>query len=298
LDDPERVEESIDSVYLHPPDELLGAMTPRQRVALHRILRRSPENQFHHSPLVIPHPDAKTWLQSKGFPQDVAEQIAKLSYEFEGRKILTADQFALKQVESLQGRAKLYRLLCHEHGLIVRLRIRPDSDLRAIADYWRDGNKQETILPVLEAVARTQGVEYLDIAHLLPPTARKLLNTFPELRSMRAGNMPDCLWTAANFFRVEASDRMLNPVAAARELMSLYEPVDGERRFGDLIMLIPDENPIPVHAAIYIADDIVFTKNGYSMFKPWVLMRIDRMMQVFSRPEAMHAEWFRRTAHR
>lgn len=37
-----------------------------------------------------------------------------------------------------------------------------------------------------------------------------------------------------------------------------------------------------VHAAVYIADDIVFTKNGNNIRQPWILMRLKNLIAAYS----------------
>ena len=70
-------------------------------------------------------------------------------------------------------------------------------------------------------------------------------------------------------------------------LHSEYQRVDGEKRFGDVVILV--ETGYALHACVYIADDIYYTKNGTDPNQPWVLMRMKDMsaQYVSGRPQ----EW-------
>jgi hypothetical protein len=48
-----------------------------------------------------------------------------------------------------------------------------------------------------------------------------------------------------------------------------------------------------VHMCVYVADDIVFTKNGYAPREPWVLMRERDMMIHYSPKKPLSRAVFR-----
>ena len=50
---------------------------------------------------------------------------------------------------------------------------------------------------------------------------------------------------------------------------------------GDLVLLINAQNRV-MHSSVYLADNIVFTKNGINFAQPWVTMRINDMVGYFS----------------
>ena len=129
----------------------------------------------------------------------------------------------------------------------------------------------------------TKGVDYLDIAHLLPPIPRMLLNTFPDPTLLRADKSPDCTWTAVHFFRSGPSDRLMDFGEAVQEIEAIYEPATDDARFGDLLTFVKGEDERPIHVAVYIAADIAFTKNGNGLFVPWVLMRISDIEKLYSK---------------
>ena len=62
-----------------------------------------------------------------------------------------------------------------------------------------------------------------------------------------------------------------------KDYYEIYEPT----QLGDLVLVTtPDEKV--VHAAAYIADDIVFTENGHHPTQPWVFMHLSDMVEAYA----------------
>ena len=65
-----------------------------------------------------------------------------------------------------------------------------------------------------------------------------------------------------------------------------YSPVSeklADADFGDVIFL-QNESGALVHSAVYIADDIVFTKNGSGLNQPWIYMKMEDMLPFYRAP--------------
>jgi len=63
--------------------------------------------------------------------------------------------------------------------------------------------------------------------------------------------------------------------------------------FGDLIMLM-DERRQLVHLGVYVADDVVLTKNGVEDLQPWVLMKFPEMRALYTQERALDLLGYRR----
>jgi len=50
-------------------------------------------------------------------------------------------------------------------------------------------------------------------------------------------------------------------------------PIAKATAYGDIVLFL-DDSGNAIHSAIYLADDIVFTKNGNNFAQPWMLMRL------------------------
>lgn len=67
---------------------------------------------------------------------------------------------------------------------------------------------------------------------------------------------------------------------AISSLRQDYHIVESEFQLGDVIGLLDAEGDL-FHVAVYIADDLVFTKNGTSPVSPWTLMPLQRVKDYY-----------------
>jgi hypothetical protein len=111
---------------------------------------------------------------------------------------------------------------------------------------------------------------------MLPLFAQRRLDTFP----LGTDEGRECFWTALNFFSDTPDDRYSDAAYVIATLASQYSPITSAPRFGDLVLTL-DSKMTPVHAAVYIADGIVFTKNGQDVTTPWILMRQETMSALY-----------------
>jgi hypothetical protein len=93
-----------------------------------------------------------------------------------------------------------------------------------------------------------------------------------------------------NFFNDPPDDRYHNDEVWRKELEQDYTPV-AEAVFGDLIFFLRTDGT-PLHAAVHIADDVVFTKNGGSLTQPWILMKLEDLLAKYPTTAPMRAVIF------
>ena len=119
---------------------------------------------------------------------------------------------------------KIRKALTRTPTLVVSLRVTPETDVAAVADYWGGPKFAEEILPFLEANADSGAAHLVGLGRLLPPIPRQLLYTFPDATFGHTGYYPDCHWTSLNFANREALDRLADPtLATALRLAELHE---------------------------------------------------------------------------
>lgn len=275
-----------------PRDELILGLNSVQRAGLARVLRENELNITYREPVVIESGDAVTWYREAGLEEDLVQKIASLCY-FRGQSLVFSDlSYIASILETIEDQKRFIRATTRTRSLVLRLNIGAGDEYREVADYWTAGHKRKAILPILESIAETQGVERLDMAHLLPPTPRKLLYTYPDLRSFLTVGERDCHWTSFNFFKSEPdgvlSERMMN-----EWLNHNYVPVTGALTYGDVIILRNAETGDAIHSATFIAGDIVFTKNGKERLSPWILMRYSDMERRYRLDEGLSASVYR-----
>ena len=101
---------------------------------------------------------------------------------------------------------------------------------------------------------------------------------FPHKESSR---VHDCHWTSLNFFRDTADTRAVTPETFTEELAANYFPITGDPRYGDVLILATPSGEI-LHSAVFIADEIVFTKNGSTAIYPWMFSTIPDLLMQYS----------------
>jgi len=268
-------------VTVVPSNEVLLGLTPEARVAIYSVLTRWEEDTHHHEPVVIFAHSVREWLEHEDLPEEVVAAIEKTSYH-RGKNLVFADTpLVLRMVDTEEERLKIRKALTRTPTLVVSLRVTPDTDVAAIADYWGGATGSKDMLPFLESIADSGITRSVDITHLLPPTARRLLYTFPNAESGRTGYYPDCHWTSLNFRIAEPLDRLADPTLATGYVLQNYTKVQGPYHYGDVIFLMDGPTGNAIHSCVYLADDLVFTKNGRSPTQPWVVMKLDDVVAYY-----------------
>ena len=64
-------------------------------------------------------------------------------------------------------------------------------------------------------------------------------------------------------------------------------------QYGDILLLMNEKQEVK-HSAVFIADDIVFTKNGNNYRQPWMLMRIPDLLTTYPATPPMKTVYMRR----
>jgi hypothetical protein len=260
--------------------ETVAAMSYDARSALYERLARDPRNPqsepFRHRI------GGKPWLADSGLPEQTVALLRKYFYrrgEWEAFSDISA---VLPEVLDEDERAKMFRALASQPALNVRLRVRPDSDLSALVAYWGRGRRERDIGPLLESLTKVPGGETIEVSQLLPAFARSRLNTFPPRVNLDGSvrGIFDCHWTSLNFWNAMPDNRFTEPPVAAHEFLTAYREVERPTQFGDVILLTNAAGQ-GIHSAVYIAGDVVFTKNGVSIAAPWIFMRLPEVVTYY-----------------
>ncbi len=293
LSDPSHLTAVDGAVEIRPPFDLVIGLDQPVRVRLYELLKEDNEANIYQFPYVL---DA-LWFEEAGMINGVrpgvVDLVRKLSYLEEAVPVFSDMPLLLAVIQEPREQLLVVRSMLRERSLAVRLCLDEGSDLNSLAAYWSAGGRNRDIMPILESALNTDGVDRLDIAHLLPPLARMLLYTYPNPR-MAVGTMrPDCFWTTANFFKYDPSDRYLDVSAFEKTLTMSYEEIVGPPSFGDAVMIVNGDTQIPLHACNYLADGLVFTKNGRSFSRPWVIDSLENVMAGYLKVPNVSARFYR-----
>jgi hypothetical protein len=186
----------------------------------------------------------------------------------------------MRGLDSEQEKLNLVKALSRQKGLLVKVRIRPDADVDKLLGYWARGIQAKDARPLLESIKRLPEGGIVSLLYVLPKFARERLYTFPL--PPKPNDPPiDCHWTTMNFFNETPDDRFGQPAYTVEYLRTNCYTVAKANQYGDIVLVL-DEKGNGIHSAVYLADDILFTKNGNNYTQPWMLMRLNELVASYS----------------
>ncbi len=272
------------TIIVQPSQATLLGLSPDVRSAIYQVLGRWEENPFHHEPHVIAGHDVRTWLQRASLPEEIVTTIEKTVYQRSKNLVFADTPLVLRMVKTEDERLKIRKALSRTPTLVVKLKLNPNTDINKIADYWGGYTRSKDVLPFLESISEIPGVSVIDIIHLLPTGVRRLLYTFPSSSHGRTGYYPDCHWSSLNFANFDPLERLGDPTLATAYTLENYARIAaGEPyRLGDVLFFMDGNSGNAIHSCVYLADDIVYTKNGRSPTQPWVLMKLEDVLSFYA----------------
>jgi len=290
LADPAIWSEETNAVVVTPSPGLILSLNESARTQIYTALAADGRNDFQMWPYTFRKGGFDAWFAQSGLSGPTIALVRRLVY-LRGSSLCFSDlPEAFSQIPTLAERRRLVKTLSRNATVLMKLRITPDSDIPALTAYWKGSWSAKDIEPLLQSLTEVPGGATIDVAQLLPPFARKQLNTYP--RQDPSTPAIDCYWTAMNFFRDPPDDRYYSPAAWQSELDTNYTVV-AQPTYGDVILFLRRDN-LPIHAAVYIADDVVFTKNGGNDRQPWMLMKWDDLLARYPQSEPIRPVVFHR----
>jgi hypothetical protein len=268
------------ALVLFPRVDDLEAMTEAQRNVIYPELAKSELNEFKKDPVFITGGNIDDWLLQTGLTQEQQQIVRKMTWHRGRAPVFSDIRVLLNHAHSDAEVEQVFKVMTRVRSLVVELKLPPGLDVKPLIDYWSaDGRSIDTI-PMLKATAARDAITTLDIMHLLPPIGRRRLYTYPTLDLMARGRMPDCHWTSLNFFSLTAHDYYLDTRLASENVKANYNAIQPPYKFGDALFIQNDAGAV-IHSCVYIADDIVFTKNGENSLTPWILMWLDDVKNLY-----------------
>ncbi|HNU53383.1 MAG TPA: hypothetical protein PKJ98_21015 [Verrucomicrobiota bacterium] len=256
-------------------------LKPEARQRIYNVLAESPENYYQYLAFRYREDGFSEWFNRSGLSDEVMGLVKPLLYR-RGTALCFSDlNEVLARIASPDEQRRLVKTLSRVSTLLVRLKVGPDTDVGALVRYWGKEGRAKDLNPLLQSLANLPDGGLLDVAHLLPPFARMRLYTYPFPSEDPHAAHRDCFWSSMNFFAEEPDDRFCEFAATQEAIRSQYYPIQDEPTYGDILWLVNDQGRA-VHAAVYIAADIVFTKNGARFDQPWVLMQLRDLLAVFT----------------
>jgi hypothetical protein len=283
--------EEYDGVVITPPAELIWNLSPEARGALYNALALDTLNFVQGSAFRF-EGTLEEWLSGVELSSETVELVKKLLYRHNDSIFLADTHVLLPRLPKVE-QTRLLKALSGQRTLALRLRVTADDNITELVEYWGRGRRSKDVRPILESLAKVPGGGTIDVAHLLPQFARTRLYTYatPTKKSSDA-MIHNCLWTSLNFFGTAPEDRFTDLKAALEEIETNYYPIYRNPKLGDLVVFSDQADPL-FHAAIYVADDILYTKNGNSFSLPWMYMRLEQLKDFYARPLPVRISYYR-----
>lgn len=277
-----RPEPRIAGMVVTPEAALVRAITPDVRASLYTLLGKTALNFDQANSFRFYGTSADDWFAHSLISDATRKQIEPLLYRVGGFLHFADSEVVLSQVTEPEQRQRLAKVLLRQSTVIATLSVDGTSEVAGLAEYWGRGGRRTDVRPLLESVAGAGAGRAIDIVHLLPSFARDRLYRYPRLSTADFDKplLANCLWTALNFFATEPDDRFLEVSYALDRMRRDYHVVEHGYLLGDVIAMLDDEGNI-FHAAVYLADNLVFTKNGTSPVAPWTIMPLDRLKDYY-----------------
>ncbi len=290
LDPTQRVQQD-GALVLFPQIDDLIALSQETRSLIYLELAKCELNEFHQNPIFIVGADLEDWLRQSKLSDRQKEVFRRMVWK-RGRALAFSDLRTLLLLSQSPAEVtQVFRTVTRTRSLLVTLKLRADADISALADYWTAGFADADTRPLLEAAIQRDSVTDIDVSHLLPAQARRVLYTYPTLDQAVNGRLPDCHWSSLNFFNNTPRAYYLDTRLAAGALLSRYDAVSGPYRFGDVLAFVSGDSVL--HSCVFIADDIVYTKNGENILAPWVFQRMDDVMAIYQTDASVRIQGFR-----
>ncbi|HEU6447441.1 MAG TPA: hypothetical protein VFV23_03260 [Verrucomicrobiae bacterium] len=279
---PERMASDATGTVIVPDADLIFSLAPEVRSKLYVELGKLGSNQFMEFPFCFPGDSFDRWFSDGKVDAATMALLKKTVYPRGNAKCFSDLEIVLQQLPDELARTKLVKALSHQSALLMGIRVWPDTDIDKLIGYWTwpRGVRLMDVRPLLESLKRRPNGGYVSVVYFLPPFARQRLYTYP-LPSQPGDPVMDCHWSTMNFFNETPDNHFSDPVYTANYIKTNYYQIAQPSAYGDIIFLL-DNDGNAIHSAVYLADDIVFTKNGNNFAQPWMLMHLKNLLAEYT----------------
>lgn len=279
-----RMDARLQGTAIQPPPAVVRSLSADVRARLYAQLAKSSLNFDQAQAFRFTGASPDNWLGGSLISPQTRALIEPLIYR-DGPFLYFADIESIRS--EVSGPAELQRLaktLLRNSTVLVQLSIDQEADVSDVADYWGRGGRRTDIRPLLDSIAGQGAPHSIDIVHLLPAFARNHLYRYPKITTedLNRPLLSNCLWSSLNFFNPTADDKYLDVETALTALRTNYYVVEHDYQLGDIVALLNEDGDL-YHVAVYLADGLLFTKNGTSPVAPWTIMTVSDLTAFYGR---------------
>lgn len=257
------------------------------RLDLIQALSLVPENEAE-SHIRLYHPDFfEQWIQRRYLSATSRKRLMEYVFPIGDRILIYAPLNIATRFSDPQEATHVLQLLYRDVALRVYLQTPEPEKAGQVIEYWSQGGRVHYVEPLLNTLIENESRERLDILHLMPFFVRNRLNLYVRTtpRPGEVAPSEDCVWTSFNFFNAVPDFRYGDVPGRDDVINENYSMVDRAERFGDVIVLLNPRGGI-VHACVYVAGPVVFTRDGAGKFVPFRLAYLDDVERLYANHNA------------
>jgi hypothetical protein len=272
-----------DRVHLLPTAAEVEELPTLTRTALYTELAKYPDNEYCVDPVLIVGASVSDWYRTSKLRPELVSKIEKLSY-LRGETIAFSDiPVILNYAQSDLEARQIFKACTRTRSLMVRIQVNKNTNVEQLLNYWSFGVgiRRKDVEPIIQSIIESETLSDLPLSHMLPALPRKLVYTYPGLDMAKNGLLPDCHWTSLNFYNFEPHQYLLDSRLATSQVLEQFVAVETPFEFGDILFFLDNDTGDAFHSCVYLADDLVYTKNGRNILSPWVISTLEDVKKVY-----------------
>jgi hypothetical protein len=274
-----------------PPEDLVRSLSMDTRSVLYDKLAAVPENFAQVEPFRTTEMHLDAWLDAKKLPPELIAEVRSLMWRRGSGLFFSDYNLVADRISSPVLKLALLKQLTHKSSVILTLQIPGSGDIDELVRYYAVNGRDDKVEPIMRALSEARGGP-LGISNMLPAFPRARLYRFPDALPGKDISQA-CHGAPVNFFNRGLPDEQLNDAAYVGEVLgNKYMAVSGTPRFGDVVLLTLADGS-SIHSATYIADNIVFTKNGPSLAAPFIFSTVEDMLAFYPASERIRLAYYR-----
>lgn len=265
-----------------PSDELVLSLPATPRSRLYREFGASRGFAFAVTPYHRPRAFTP-WEQVAPTPA-TRDLFARLTWVEGASQFFVDVPTACSVLTDREERVAFLSLVRRRYSLDVRVRVPAETPAETVARYWTLSGRPVDPARVARVRDARDHAQAVPLRELLDPWPARRVNEFPR----PAEPDRDCFWTTTHFAEPVESGEAPVPEVFAADLAARWREIPrSELRYGDAVVLWGER--LPEHAMVYLADDLVFTKNGRARSRAWVVARMPEVMLDYPNVRAVRA---------
>ncbi|MFN7140326.1 MAG: hypothetical protein ACK4UN_13400, partial [Limisphaerales bacterium] len=275
-------EETLGGYWVSPSDQLVLSLSKAARHKIYSHLAAHPQNVPQYSPFIFRQQLLPEVLKNSGLTDETEEKFKALLYTYDDLFLFADTDIFVNSLPTEHEKIRFLKTISRTATLLVKLNVDEKTDVESLVNYWGYGGRSKDVRALLQSMASVPGGSKVDVAHLLPAFVRQRIYNYPNPDLVNVTNQ-HCHWTSMNFLNPIPDDRFSEQPFVRQVVEAEFMPVTDAPRLGDVIFFLDGQGMV-IHSATYIADNIVFTKNGGGANRPWVYMEMEDLLALYLKP--------------